>query len=59
MKGAIAANRANSDLQQSNIDGSGHAYWVDAEAGFTTQDQSDLIQFLISLDDDPEVLPND
>jgi hypothetical protein len=36
----------------------GHAYWVDKQAGFTTQDQSDLIQFLLSIDDDPEVLPD-
>lgn len=54
---AIAANRANSDLQKSNVDGSGHNYWVDQRAGFTTQDQTDLIQFLLSLDDQPEVLP--
>ncbi|MEP0879937.1 hypothetical protein NDI49_00045 [Trichocoleus sp. ST-U3] len=53
----VAVNRANSDLQQSNVDGSGHAYWVDTEAGFTSQDQTDIIQFLLSLDDDPEVLP--
>ncbi|MEC4813885.1 MAG: di-heme oxidoredictase family protein [Scytonema sp. PMC 1069.18] len=53
----VAANRENPDLQQSNVDGSGHAYWVDQQAGFTTQDQSDLIQFLLSIDDDPEVLP--
>jgi hypothetical protein len=54
---AIAANRANPNLQRSNVDGSGHNYWVDAEAGFNTQDQTDLIQFLLSLDDNPEVLP--
>ncbi|HEY9632433.1 MAG TPA: hypothetical protein V6D14_03450 [Coleofasciculaceae cyanobacterium] len=53
----VAANRANPDLQRSNVDGSGHAYWVDTKARFTTQDQTDLIQFLLSLDDDPEVLP--
>jgi hypothetical protein len=56
-KEAIAANRANPSLQRSNVDGSGHNYWVDSEAGFKTQDQTDLIQFLLSLDDDPEVLP--
>lgn len=54
---AIAANRANPDLQKSNVDGSGHNYWVDADAGFTAQEQTDLIQFLLSLDDDPAVLP--
>lgn len=56
-KAAIAANRANPDLQQSNIDGSGHAYWVDAAAGFTLAEQSALIEFLLSLDDNPAVLP--
>jgi hypothetical protein len=53
----IAANRANPDLQHSNIDGSGHPYWVDQAAGFTPQEQTALIQFMLSLDDDPEVLP--
>jgi hypothetical protein len=38
------------------IDGSGHAYWVDQKAGFTTQEQTDLIQFLLSLDDNPAIL---
>ena len=52
----IATNRANPDLQRSNVDGSGHNYWVDAESGFTIQDQTDLIEFLLSLDDNPEVL---
>lgn len=56
-KPTVAANRANLNLQRSNVDGSGHAYWVDAKAGYTVQDQTDLIQFLLSLDDDPEVLP--
>ncbi len=53
----IAANRANRDLQQSNIDGSGHSYWVDAAAGFSPQEQTALVEFLLSLDDDPQVLP--
>ncbi|MBD2460325.1 hypothetical protein H6G89_04640 [Oscillatoria sp. FACHB-1407] len=54
---AIAANRANLDLQMIHADGSGHEYWVDRETGFTAQAQSDLIQFLLSIDDDPMVLP--
>jgi hypothetical protein len=54
---AIAANRVNPSLQRSNVDGTGHNYWVDAEAGFNMQDQTDVIQFLLSLDDNPEVLP--
>jgi hypothetical protein len=54
----VAANQAHPDLQQSNVDGSGHAYWVDAKADFTTEEQTDLIQFLLSLDDRPEVMPS-
>ena len=53
----IAANRSNPDLQRSNVEGIGHTYWVDEAAGFTLQEQTDLIQFLLSLDDDPAVLP--
>ncbi len=54
----VASNRNNSSLQQANVDGSGHVYWVDEAAGFTAQDQNDLIQFLLSLDDAPAVLPS-
>lgn len=53
---AVAANRANADLQAANVDGSGHEYWVDEQAGYTEGQQNDLIQFLLSLDDDPEYL---
>ncbi|MEI2583684.1 hypothetical protein [Scytonema sp. PRP1] len=53
----VLANRAHPDLQKSNADGSGHNYWVDKQAGFSTQDQTDLVEFLLSLDDDPEVVP--
>lgn len=56
-KVAVEANRANEDLQTINSDGSGHEYWVDRQAGFSPQDQTDLVQFLLSIDDDPEVLP--
>ncbi|PPS42286.1 di-heme oxidoredictase family protein [Chroococcidiopsis sp. TS-821] len=55
-KPVVAANRANPDLQRVNVDGSGHNYWVDRQAGFSVKDQTDLIQFLLSIDDDPEVL---
>lgn len=55
---AIAANQDDPQLQATNVDGSGHNYWVDEEAGFTTGDQTDLIQFLLSIDDNPEVLPD-
>lgn len=53
----VLANHANSNLQKSNADGSGHNYWVDKQAGFSIQDQTDLIEFLLSLDDNPEIIP--
>jgi hypothetical protein len=56
-KAVVAANQANPDLARANVSGIGHNYWVDAEAGFTTGDQTDLMQFLLSIDDNPEVLP--
>jgi cytochrome c peroxidase len=43
--------------QRAHITGEGHEFWVDEEAGYTFQQQNDLILFLLSLDDDPEVLP--
>jgi hypothetical protein len=53
----VAANRADPRLRKANVDGSGHAVWVDEEAGYSQQDQDDLIAFLLSLDDEPAVLP--
>lgn len=54
---AVEAHRSDGDLQRANSDGSGHALWVDPEAGFSADDQTALIHFLLSLDDDPELLP--
>lgn len=54
---AVTANRKNPDLQATHVDGSGHEYWVDRQAGYSADDQTALIQFLLSIDDDPEVLP--
>lgn len=53
---AVAGNLANSDLQATHVDGSGHEYWVDQQAGFTSQEQTDLIQFLLAIDDAPAIL---
>ena len=58
VESVIAANRANSNLQKLNVDGSGHNYWVDRRAGYSKQEQTNLIQYLLSLDDEPEVLSN-
>ncbi|WP_416666893.1 hypothetical protein [Egbenema bharatensis] len=54
----VAANRASSDLQRANVDGRGHEYWVDRQAGYTPEEQTALIEFLLSIDDDPAVLPD-
>lgn len=56
---AIANNRSNPDLKKANVDGSGHNYWVDKPAGFSREDQTALIQYLLSLDDNPEILPQE
>ncbi|WP_434130628.1 hypothetical protein [Methylocaldum sp. GT1BB] len=53
----VAANRADPRLQKANVDGSGHEVWVDKEGGYTLRDQDDLMAFLLSLDDEPIVLP--
>ena len=49
----VAANKANPALVSSNLDGTGHDFYVDKEAGFTPRQQTDLINFLLSLDDNP------
>lgn len=49
----VAANRANSALVRSNLDGIGHDFYVDQATGFTPAQQADLINFLLALDDNP------
>lgn len=49
----VANNQADPDLVRSNIVGVGHDFYVDPQSGFTYQQQSDLIAFLLSLDDNP------
>ena len=46
-------NLADPDLVRAHIDGTGHEFWVDPAAGFTGRQQSDLVDFLLSLDDNP------
>lgn len=48
-----AVNQANPALVRDNLDGTGHAFYVDPAAGFTYTQQNDLINFLLSLDDNP------
>jgi len=53
----LEVNQANPDLQRANVSGQGHEYWVDQQAGYQPQDQTDLVNFLLALDDDPIALP--
>ncbi|MCV3212295.1 hypothetical protein OGM63_01915 [Plectonema radiosum NIES-515] len=51
----MGANKLNPALspERSNLDGTGHEFYVDNQAGFSPQQQTDLINFLLALDDDP------
>ncbi|PIG95249.1 di-heme oxidoredictase family protein [Gloeocapsopsis sp. IPPAS B-1203] len=49
----VAVNKANSALVRSNLDGTGHHFYVDSSAGFTPAQQTDLVNFLLALDDNP------
>ncbi|MEH1853519.1 MAG: hypothetical protein V7L11_18040 [Nostoc sp.] len=49
----IKANKANPSLVRSNLDGTGHDFYVDRQAGFNSNQQADLINFLLALDDNP------
>ena len=49
----VKANQANPALVRSNLDGTGHDFYVDRQAGFNPNQQTDLINFLLALDDDP------
>ena len=45
----IAANATAPSLQAMHVQGTGHEFWIDAEAGFTPADQGALIQYVFSL----------
>ncbi|MDM9583981.1 di-heme oxidoredictase family protein [Nostoc sp. GT001] len=49
----IKANKANPSLVRSNLDGTGHDFYVDRQAGFNSNQQADLVNFLLALDDNP------
>jgi hypothetical protein len=49
----VASNKASAALVRSNLDGTGHAFYVDQAAGFTPTQQTDLINFLLALDNNP------
>lgn len=49
----VKANKADPSLVRSNLDGTGHDFYVDRSAGFNPNQQTDLINFLLALDDAP------
>ena len=49
----IATNQADPRLVLSNLDGTGHRFYVDRKAGYSLKDQTDLVNFLLALDDNP------
>ena len=49
----IATNKADPRLASSNLDGTGHRFYVDRKAGYSSKDQTDLVNFLLALDDNP------
>lgn len=49
----IAVNKSFAPLVRSNLDGTGHEFYVDGTTGFTPDQQTDLINFLLALDDNP------
>lgn len=51
----VGANKLNPALspERSNLDGTGHEFYVDNQTGFSPQEQTDLINFLLALDNEP------
>ncbi|WP_404386137.1 hypothetical protein [Caenispirillum salinarum] len=45
----IAANKADDVLRRAHSDGTGHEYWVDADAGVSADEQEALLDYLMSL----------
>jgi mono/diheme cytochrome c family protein len=46
----IGGNMGSQRAMMSHVSGEGHAFWVDAAAGFTPADQAALVTYLLSVD---------
>lgn len=46
-------NASDPTLVIDGVEGTGHEFWVDSTEGFSYRQQSDLVAFLLALDDDP------
>ncbi|MBE0596789.1 MAG: cytochrome C oxidase Cbb3 [Desulfuromonadales bacterium] len=44
------------ELQAAKVTGTGHEFWVDAQAGFSTREQQSLIHYLLTLPAPPSTL---
>ncbi len=54
LRAILLANHAVApDLARNGVEGIGHEFFVDPAAGFSRAQQSDLVAFLLALDDDP------
>jgi cytochrome c5 len=49
----IQVNQSDPGLVRSNLDGTGHDFYVDPAAGFSYKEQKDLVNFMLALDDEP------
>jgi hypothetical protein len=45
----IAANDADAGLRETHVRGTGHTFWVDSVSGFDANEQSALIDYLLTL----------
>ena len=45
----VKANQSSKELRSVHIQGIGHEFWVDAQAGFTKEEQEALVRYLMSL----------
>jgi hypothetical protein len=53
----VAANEASPKARTARVTGRGHAFYVDAEGGFTEADQGALVAYLLSIDRLAEEVP--
>lgn len=56
-KEAILSNRQDPRLQKSHVEGIGHEYWIDKQAGFSAEEQNSAIEFLLSLETNQILYP--
>jgi hypothetical protein len=45
----VEANHASAGLREVNVQGIGHEFWVDADAGYSGDEQQALIRYLLTV----------